>query len=154
MTRLVLWEQRCPLRDALHPIKYGRGAIDKGRRAIEGVRHHTVHSDARMLHLKSLKQTQSELLFGGRARMRRRFRWSLCFGDALLLQGLFLLLPRAQLGSWLIEGNPHGDGNWGRYQHEEDQALSPDSPHFPYRDVCREAQAYGPISSAGYLYRR
>src|SRR5437016_4133134 len=91
------------LRDDLHTVEQGRGAIDKGCGAIERIRRDTVHSDARMLPLESLQQAQGELLFGGIARLRGWFRCALLFGDALLFASLFLLIPGTQLGSGLID---------------------------------------------------
>jgi hypothetical protein len=53
-------------------------------------------------------------------------RRPLLFGDALLLEGLFLLIPCAQLGGGLIEGKAHRDGDFGRDYQQKDQALAPD----------------------------
>ena len=49
----------------MHATEQRRGAIDKGRRAIEGIRRDTVDPDVGMLGLERLKQAQGELLFGG-----------------------------------------------------------------------------------------
>src|SRR5262249_55846464 len=76
------------LRDDLHPAEKGRGAIDKRSGAIERIRHDTVHADARMVHLELLQQAQSQLLFGGIARIGWGFREALRFGDTLLFEGL------------------------------------------------------------------
>ena len=77
-------------------------------------------------HLELLKQAQGELLFGGIERMGRWFRGALRFGDTLLFEGLFLLIPGTELGSRLIEGKPDGDGDFRGHQHEKDQALPPE----------------------------
>ena len=44
------------LRNHLHPTEPGRGRIDKGRRAIEGIRGDTVNLDVRMVVLERFKQ--------------------------------------------------------------------------------------------------
>ena len=44
----------------------------------------------------------------------------------MLLEGLVLLIPCAQLGGGLREGKAYGEGDFGGDQHEKDQALSPD----------------------------
>ena len=114
------------LRDHLHAAEYRRGAIDKGRRTIEGIRRVTVDFDVGILHLKLGEQGQGEPLAWWGERVGRRLRRPLLLGDALLLEGLVLLIPCAQLGGGLIEA-AHGDGDFGRDQHEKDQALSPDA---------------------------
>jgi len=56
-------------------------------------------------------------------------RWcgrALRCGDALLLQGLFLLIPGAALRGGLVESKAHGDGNFRRHQQEKDETLSPE----------------------------
>ena len=42
------------LRDHLHATEQRRGAIDKGRRAIEGIRHDTVDLEVRMVRFELL----------------------------------------------------------------------------------------------------
>src|SRR6266852_5986635 len=91
------------VREDLHATENGRGPIDKGRRSIERIRHDTVHSDRGMLGLERLKQAQGELFFGGIMGIGRWFGWPLFCGDTLLLEGLFLLIPRTALRGRLIE---------------------------------------------------
>ena len=76
------------LREDLHATEDGRGLIDKGARAIEGIRADTVHPDVGMLGLERRKQAQGELLFGGILGIGRRFRRPLFWGDSLLLERL------------------------------------------------------------------
>src|SRR6266699_5148509 len=85
-----------------------------------------VRNRVRNVSLKRGEQVQSECFLGWVERVGRRLRRSLLFGDALLLEGLVLLRPRAQLGGGLIEGKAHGDGDVGWDQYEKDQAVSPD----------------------------
>ena len=61
------------LRDHLHATEHRRGTIDKGRRAIEGIRRDTVNPDVGMGGLERFKQTQGELLFGGILGVGSRF---------------------------------------------------------------------------------
>ena len=49
----------------------------------------------------------------------------LLFGDTLLLEDLFLLIPRTELRGRLIEDKTHGDGDFGGHQDEKDEALPP-----------------------------
>jgi hypothetical protein len=114
------------LRDDLHATEQGRGAIDKGRRAIEGIRRDRVNPDGGMVGLEDLKQAQGEVLFGGILGIGCWFGWPLFFGHALLLEGFFLLIPRTELRGRLIEDKAHGDGDFGGHQSEKDQALPPD----------------------------
>src|SRR5215813_11727765 len=51
---------------------------------------------------------------------------SLLLGNTWLLAGLRLRIPGAECGGGRIAGQAHGDGAFGGYQHEQDQALSPD----------------------------
>jgi hypothetical protein len=44
----------------------------------------------------------------------------------LLLEGLVLLIPCAQLGGWLIEGKADWEGDGGCDHEEKEQALPPD----------------------------
>ena len=90
------------LRENLHAPENGRGTIDKGRRAVERIRHDTVHPDRGMLGLERLKQVQGELFFGGIVGIGCWFGRSLFFGDPLLLEGLFLLISRTELRGRLI----------------------------------------------------
>ena len=113
------------VRDDLHAIENGRGTIDKGRRSIERIRHDTVHPDMGMVGLERLKQAQGELFFRGILGIGRWFGGPLFFGDPLLLEGLFLLIPRTELRGRLIEDKAHGDGDFGGHQDEKDEALSP-----------------------------
>src|SRR3989442_91827 len=49
-----------------------------------------------------------------------------CFlGDTLLLESLFLLIPRTELRGRLIEDKAHGERDFGGHQDEKDEALSP-----------------------------
>lgn len=113
------------VRDDLHATEKGRGTIDKGRRSIERIRQDTVHAARGMLGLERLKHAQGELCFGGRMGIGRWCGWPLVFGDTLLLEGLFLLLPRTELRGRLREDTSHGDGDCGGHQEEKDQALPP-----------------------------
>src|SRR5215475_3830851 len=113
-------------REHLHAAEYRRGAIDKGCRTIEGICSDTVDLEVGMLRLKLGEQVQGKCLLGWVERVDRRWRRPLLFGDTLLLEGFVLLIPCAQLGGRLIAGKAHGDGDFGRNQHEKDQALSPD----------------------------
>src|SRR5437762_14310646 len=99
--------------------------IDKRRGAIERIRHATVHADAGMGPLAWLKQAQRQWLFGGIARIGRRFRGALGFGDPLFFEGLFLFGPGTELGSRQREGTPDGEGNFRGHQHKEDEAWTP-----------------------------
>ena len=101
------------LRDDLRATENGRGTIDKGRRSIERIRHDTVHPDIGLLDLERLQQAQGELFFRGILGIGRWFGWPLFFGDTLLLEGLFLLLPRTELRGRLREDKAHGDGDCG-----------------------------------------
>jgi hypothetical protein len=83
------------VRDHLHATEHCRGAIDKGHRIIEGLCRDTVDFDVGMLRLKLGAQGQGERLLGGVERVGRWLRRPRLFGDALLLEGLVLLLPCA-----------------------------------------------------------
>jgi len=132
------------LRDHRHAADYRRGAIDQGRRTIEGLRRATVDFDVGMLRLKLGEQGQGEGLLGGGERVGRRLRRPLLFGAAWLLEGLVLLIPCAQLGGGLLEGKAHGDGDFGCDQHEKDQALSPDiAPAFFIVEVVELGERLG-----------
>src|SRR5215471_15943673 len=114
------------LREDLHTLEEGRGRIDKGARAIEGIRGNTMHPDGGMMGLERRQQAQGKLLLGGILRMRPWF-WGPLFGrDALLLEHLGLLIPRTEFRGGLIEDKAHGEGDFGGYQDEKDEALSPD----------------------------
>src|SRR5262245_12302375 len=113
------------LGEDLDATEHGRGLSDKGHRTIEGIRRDTVDPDVGMLGLERLKQAQGEWLFGGIRSMGRRFRWPLFWGNAWLLEPLFLLIPRTELRGWRIEDNAHGNGDFGGHQDEQAQALSP-----------------------------
>ncbi len=78
-----------------------------------------------MLGLECLEQAQGELFFGGIMRVGYRFGRPLLFGDPLLLEGLFPLIPRTELRSGLREDKAHGNGDFRDHQYEKDQALSP-----------------------------
>ena len=78
-----------------------------------------------MLGLERLKQAQGELFFWGILGIGRWFGRPLFFGDTLLLEGLFLLIPRTELRGRLIEDKAHGDRDFGGHQEEKDEALSP-----------------------------
>lgn len=104
------------LRDHLDAAKEGRGRIDKGAGAIEGIRRDQVNPDVGIVPLEVSKQAQSELLFGGIVQVGGRFRGPLGFGDLLLLERFFLPVPGAELGVGLIEDNAHGNGNFRRHQ--------------------------------------
>ena len=78
-----------------------------------------------MLRLERLKQAQGELFFGGILGIECRFGGPLLFGDTLLLEGLFLLIPRTELRGRLIEDKAHGERDFGGYQDEKNEALSP-----------------------------
>src|SRR4029453_954309 len=91
------------LREDLQAPEQGRGLIDKGPRAIEGIRGDTMHPDGGMVGLERRQQAQGKLLLGGILRMRPRF-WGPLFGrDALLLEHLGLLIPRTEFRGRLIE---------------------------------------------------
>ena len=81
------------LREDLHATEQGRGAIDKKCRAIEGIRRDAVNPYVGMMALELLKQAQRQLLLGGILGIGGRFGRPLCWGDVLLLEGLFLLIP-------------------------------------------------------------
>src|SRR5439155_25279400 len=102
----------------------GRSLLDKGSRAIEGIRGKTMHPDGGMVGLERRQQAQGQWLLGGILRMRRRF-WGPLFGrDALLLEHLDLLIPRTECRGGLIEDKAHGEGDFGGHQDEKDEALS------------------------------
>lgn len=65
-------------------------------------------------------------MFGGIVRLGRGLGQSLLFGDAVFFADVVLLLPRAQLGGWLIAGKTDRQGDKGGDQHEQDQTLPPD----------------------------
>ena len=113
------------VRDDLYATAQGRGTIDKGRRAIEGIRRDAVHPDVGMVGLEPLKQAQGEGLFGGRLGIGRRFGRPRLFGDALLLEGLFLLLPCTELWGGLREDKAHRNGDFRGHQEEKNQTLPP-----------------------------
>ena len=52
-------------------------------------------------------------MFGGRVRIGRGLGQSLLFGDAVFFEDFVLLIPRAQLGGWLIEGKTDRQGDKG-----------------------------------------
>ena len=58
-------------------------------------------------------------------RVGSRFGWPLVFGDTVLLEGLFLLIPRTELRGRLLEDTAHGERDVGGHQDEKDEALSP-----------------------------
>ena len=101
------------LGEDLHATAHGRGCIDKGHRAIEGSRRATGPPDVGMVGLARRKQAQGALLFGGILGMGRRCRWPLLVGDAVLLEGLFLLIPCPEIRGRLREDKAHGDGDCG-----------------------------------------
>src|SRR5712692_12064841 len=113
------------VREDLHATDNGRGPIDKGRCAIERIRHDTGHAERGMLGLERLQQAQGELFFGGIMGIGRWCGWPLVFGDTWLLEGLFLLIPRTELRGWLREDKAHGAGDCGGHQYEKDEAVSP-----------------------------
>ena len=78
------------------------------------------------MNFQNKRTVRSKVLFGGLVRIGSGFGQPLLFGDALLLEGLLLLIPGAEFGGGLIEGKAHGDRDFGCDQHEKDQALSPD----------------------------
>ena len=65
-------------------------------------------------------------MFGGVVGIDRRLRGTLLFGNPLLLEGFFRLLPGAKLGSRLIKGKAHRQGDLRGDQDQKNQALSPD----------------------------
>ena len=79
-----------------------------------------------MLGVEALEQPSGEVWFGRMGRIGRRLGRSLLCGDALLLQGLFRLIPCAERGGGLRESKAHGAGNFGRHEHKKDATLSPD----------------------------
>src|SRR5215475_2111680 len=79
----------------------------------------------RMMGLERRKQAEGELFFGGIPGIGRWFGGPLVFGDTSLLEGLFLLIPCTEFRGRLIEYNAYGDGDFGSYQAEKDEALSP-----------------------------
>ena len=87
------------LGEDLHATEHGRGLIDKGSRAIEGIRHDTVHPDVGMLGLERRQQAQGEWLCGGILGIGRRFRRPLFWGDALLLEPLACLYHALSSGA-------------------------------------------------------
>jgi len=78
-----------------------------------------------MLRLERLKQAQGELFFRGIRGMGRWFGRPLSFGDPLFLEGFFLLIPRTELRSRLIDDKAHGKRIFGGHQEKKDEALSP-----------------------------
>src|SRR5947207_13968184 len=88
------------LGEDLYATEHGRGLIDKGPRAIEGIRRDTVYPDVGMVGLERLQQVQGELLFGGILGIGRRFRWPLFVGDGLLLEHLCLLISARPKVVW------------------------------------------------------
>jgi probable HAF family extracellular repeat protein len=113
------------LRDDLHATENGRGSIDEGRRSIECICHDTVHPDMGMVSLERLKQAQGELSFRGIVGIGHWFGRQLFFGDTLLLEGLFLLIPRTERRGRLIEDKAHGNGDFGGHPYEKDETLPP-----------------------------
>ncbi len=113
------------VRQDLHATAQGGGPIDKGRRALERIRHDTGHPERGMVGLACLEQAQGEVFFGGIMRVGYRVGRPLLLGDPLLLEGLFPLLPRTELRSGLREDTAHGHGDFRGHQDEQDQALSP-----------------------------
>src|SRR5436189_5030225 len=108
----------------LYATEHGRGLIDKGPRAIEGIRRDTVYPDVGMVGLERLQQVQGELLFGGILGIGRRFRWPLFVEDALLLENICLLIRCTELRGWRIEDKAHGQGAFWGHQDEKDEALT------------------------------
>lgn len=53
------------VREDLHALEQGRGLIDQGARAIEGLRGNTGHLDGGMVDLARRQQAQGKLLLGG-----------------------------------------------------------------------------------------
>jgi hypothetical protein len=62
------------LGDDLHTPTQRRGAVDQGRRAIEGIRRETVHREGGMVRREWCSQAQGQGLRGGIVRMRWRWR--------------------------------------------------------------------------------
>src|SRR4249920_3875860 len=93
---------------------------------IEGVRRDTGHPHVRMWPFAWGEQAQGQVLLGGSVRLGSRFGWPLLVGNALLLEGLVLLLPCAELRGRRRKGNAHGEGDFGRHQHAKDQTVSPE----------------------------
>jgi hypothetical protein len=60
--------------DDLHTTTQRRGAVDKGRRAIEGIRRDTVPREAGMVRRAWCSQAQGQDVLGRRVRIRRRVR--------------------------------------------------------------------------------
>jgi hypothetical protein len=95
-------------REDLHALEQGRGLLDKGSRALEGIRGNTLHPEGGMVGLERRQQAQGKWLLGGILRMRCRF-WGPLFGrDALLLESLGLLRPRPEFRGGLREDKAHG----------------------------------------------
>jgi hypothetical protein len=97
------------LREDLHALEQGRGLIDKGARAIEGIRGNTRHPEGGMVGLECRQQAQGKLLLGGILRIRPRFGGPLFGRDALLLEHLGLLIPCTEFRGGLIEDKAHGE---------------------------------------------
>ena len=128
------------LRDHLPATEQRRGAIDKRRSPIEGIRRDTVHPHLRMLRCALGSQAQRKVLFGRIGRIGRRFGWPLLCGNTVLLEGLFLLIPGAELRGGLIEGKAHGDRERGGHHHEKDETLAPEiAPAFFSAEVTAQA---------------
>jgi hypothetical protein len=71
-------------------------------------------------------QAQSQCVLCWRVLIGRRLRWPLLWGAAVLLEGLRLFIPCAQLGGRLIEGKAYRAGDGGCEHDEQEQALPPD----------------------------
>ena len=87
------------LGEDLHATEHGRGLIDQGSRAIEGIRHDTVHPDVGMLGLERRQQAQGELLCGGMRSIGRRFRRPLFWGTPCFLSPLACLCHALSSGA-------------------------------------------------------
>src|SRR5262249_56045318 len=114
------------LGEEVEGVEQGRGLLDKGSRAIEGIRGNTMHPDGGMMGLERRQQAQGKLLLGGILRIRRRFGGALFGRDALLLEHLGLLIPRTECRGGLIEDKAHGYGNFGGQRDWKDETLSRD----------------------------
>jgi len=65
------------------------------------------------------------LFFRGIRRIGRWFAWALVFGDTLLLEDLFLLIPRTEFRGRLIEDKADWERDFRGHQSEKDETLSP-----------------------------
>lgn len=137
------------VRENLHALEQGRGCIDQGSRAIEGIRSNTMPPDGGMVGCERRQQAQGKWLFGGILRMRRRF-WGPLFGrDALLLERLDLLRPRTEFRGGLREAKAHREGDLGGSPRRATRGFGPrHSPRLPCRAMYRDARVPWPLWNA------